>query len=51
MMDENRRAARIAFVIHGELPATHRKLTLRHGRHPSDALGTVATSCVLPILS
>jgi hypothetical protein len=41
-MDHNRRADRIPFVIDGELPAADRKLTLRHGRHPTDTLRTVA---------
>jgi hypothetical protein len=41
-MDQNRRADRIPFVIDGELPVADRKLTLRHGRHPTDALRTGA---------
>jgi hypothetical protein len=47
-MDQNRRADRIPFVIDGELPATDHKLTLRHGRHPTDTLRTIAILLCAP---
>jgi hypothetical protein len=47
-MDQNRRADRIPFVTDGELPATNRQLTLRHGRHPTEPLRTIAILLCAP---